>query len=211
MDKRQAQHTEDDILTRISAAKAIPFHVNFPFRSAILFRFWPFSHAPRNKYRGTQKARKRPIFDFATQKTTNTRHRKKAAVPSLKAILQLRNQQAKIRDPSLNPPKPPYAKSITLVQTEMVLDLIEQQLRQEFDSLKCKKSCDYNKFTAAYHPQNMCKNRYYNILPNEDSRVKLNALVDGDGDCILRSCCCRLNGKYLLVTCIRHQRKFCWM
>jgi protein tyrosine phosphatase len=66
----------------------------------------------------------------------------------------------------------------------MVLDTVETQLRQEFESLKCKKSCDYNKFTAAYCPQNMCKNRYYNILPNEDSRVKLNALVDGDGDYI---------------------------
>jgi len=30
----------------------------------------------------------------------------------------------------------------------------------------------------------MCKNRYYNVLPNEESRVKLNALVDGDGDYI---------------------------
>jgi len=66
----------------------------------------------------------------------------------------------------------------------MVHDNVETQLRQEFESLKCKKSCDYNKFTAVYHPQNMCKNRYYNILPNEDSRVKLNALVDGDGDYI---------------------------
>jgi receptor-type tyrosine-protein phosphatase eta len=66
----------------------------------------------------------------------------------------------------------------------MVLDIIETQLRQEFDSLKCKKSCDYNKFMAAFYPQNMCKNRYYNILPNEESRVKLNALVDGDGDYI---------------------------
>jgi len=67
----------------------------------------------------------------------------------------------------------------------MVFDnIIETQLRQEFESLKCKKSWDYNKFTTAYYPQNMCKNRYYNILPNEDSRVKLNALVDGDGDYI---------------------------
>lgn len=66
------------------------------------------------------------------------------------------------------------------------MDIIESQLRQEFDSLKCKKSsldC-LSKFKAACCPQNMCKNRYYNILPNEESRVKLNALVDGDGDCI---------------------------
>lgn len=68
----------------------------------------------------------------------------------------------------------------------MVLDITEAQLRQEFESLKGKKSCvcDYNKFTTAYSPQNMCKNRYYNILPNEESRVKLDALVDGDGDYI---------------------------
>jgi len=67
----------------------------------------------------------------------------------------------------------------------MVLDGMETQLRQEFDSLKCKKkSCDYDKFLTAFHPQNMCKNRYYNILPNEESRVKLDALVDGDSDYI---------------------------
>lgn len=61
---------------------------------------------------------------------------------------------------------------------------METLLRQEFDSLKCKKSCDYEKFMTAICPQNMCKNRYYNILPNEESRVKLNALVEGDSDYI---------------------------
>lgn len=67
---------------------------------------------------------------------------------------------------------------------------IETELRQEFDSLKCKKTVDcISKFTAAYFPQNMCKNRYYNILPNEDSRVKLNALDDGEGDCIFCVIC----------------------
>lgn len=73
----------------------------------------------------------------------------------------------------------------SLLTTSRIMD-IETLLRQEFDSLKCKKpalDC-LSKFKAACCPQNMCKNRYYNILPNEDSRVKLHALVEGDSDCI---------------------------
>lgn len=80
---------------------------------------------------------------------------------------------------------------------------IESLLRQEFDSLKCKKSAldCLSKFKAACCPQNMCKNRYYNILPNEDSRVKLHALVDGDGDYINANFvgCEKVRRKYILT------------
>lgn len=80
---------------------------------------------------------------------------------------------------------------------------IETLLRQEFDSLKCKKpalDC-LSKFKAACCPQNICKNRYYNILPNEDSRVKLHALVDGDSDYINANfvCCEKVRRKYILT------------
>lgn len=80
---------------------------------------------------------------------------------------------------------------------------IESQLRQEFDSLKCKKSsvdC-LSKFKAACCPQNMCKNRYYNVLPNEESRVKLHALVEGDGDYINANfvSCEKARRKYILT------------
>jgi len=83
------------------------------------------------------------------------------------------------------------------------MDIIETQLRQEFDSLRCKKSsldC-LSKFKAACCPQNMCKNRYYNILPNEESRVKLHALVDGDGDYINANYvgCEKLRRRYILT------------
>jgi len=83
------------------------------------------------------------------------------------------------------------------------MDIIESQLRQEFDSLKCKKSAldCLSKFKAACCPQNMCKNRYYNILPNEESRVKLNTLVDGDGDYINANYvgCEKLRRRYILT------------
>jgi len=83
------------------------------------------------------------------------------------------------------------------------MDIVETQLRQEFDSLKSKKpSLDcLSKFKAACCPQNMCKNRYYNILPNEESRVKLNALVDGDGDYINANYvgCEKLRRRYILT------------
>jgi protein tyrosine phosphatase len=84
-----------------------------------------------------------------------------------------------------------------------MMDLVEAQLRQEFESLKCKKaSLDcLNKFKAACSPHNMCKNRYYNILPNEESRVKLNSMVDGDGDYINANFvgCENLRRRYILT------------
>eukprot|EP01111_Echinosteliopsis_oligospora_P015619 TRINITY_DN6232_c0_g1_i2.p1 TRINITY_DN6232_c0_g1~~TRINITY_DN6232_c0_g1_i2.p1 ORF type:complete len:329 (-),score=39.87 TRINITY_DN6232_c0_g1_i2:9-995(-) len=67
---------------------------------------------------------------------------------------------------------------------------LESYLRQEFTSLnnsvnKLRISSDnINKFYSAYQPQNRCKNRYRDILPNESSRVKLSALSEGDGDYI---------------------------
>jgi protein tyrosine phosphatase len=80
---------------------------------------------------------------------------------------------------------------------------IESQLRQEFDSLRCKKVAadSLSKFKAACCPQNMCKNRYYNILPNEESRVKLHALVDGDSDYINANFvgCEKVRRKYILT------------
>jgi protein tyrosine phosphatase len=58
-----------------------------------------------------------------------------------------------------------------------------------------------SKFKAACCPQNMCKNRYYNVLPNEDSRVKLHALAEGDSDYINANFvgCEKVRRKYILT------------
>jgi protein tyrosine phosphatase len=66
------------------------------------------------------------------------------------------------------------------------LDSYNPLIRLEFEALKASSQCcdDLMKFASAVHPNNAHKNRYYNILANEDSRVRLAPLETGDEDYI---------------------------
>ena len=66
------------------------------------------------------------------------------------------------------------------------LDVYTPLFRHEFEALKANSHCceDLTKFASAVHPNNTHKNRYYNILANEESRVRLAPLETGDEDYI---------------------------
>lgn len=73
----------------------------------------------------------------------------------------------------------------SLTRSGADIDLLTPLLRHEFEALKaCHVAQQEDVFVTAVRPCNAHKNRYYNILANEDSRVKLAPLQTGDEDYI---------------------------